>query len=64
MLNCQKCGGKLEVIETRQHPARREIYRRRACEVCGERVTTIESDAVQVRKTLQVFQIVRAAASL
>lgn len=62
MLNCQKCGGRLEVIETRQHPDRREIYRRRACEVCGARVTTCEADAAQVRESLRVLQIVRATA--
>lgn len=41
-LRCKQCGGdETSVIETRQHRA--GIYRRRACDRCGARHSTIEA---------------------
>lgn len=47
-MNCQKCGGKGDVVDSRPGPE--DVWRRRQCRACGRRWTTVEcanpSDAV------------------
>lgn len=40
-MNCQKCGGKGDVVDSRPQGA--DTWRRRQCRACGERWTTVES---------------------
>ena len=40
-MNCQKCGGKGDVVNSRPQGA--DTWRRRQCRICGERWTTVES---------------------
>lgn len=40
-MNCQKCGGKGDVVDSRPQGA--DTWRRRRCRGCGERWTTVES---------------------
>ena len=40
-MNCLKCGGKGDVVDSRPGPE--GTWRRRQCRACGERWTTVES---------------------
>jgi hypothetical protein len=40
-MQCMKCGGKGDVVDSRPQPE--GTWRRRQCRVCGERWTTVES---------------------
>lgn len=37
---CDKCGGTMTVIDTRDNG--RDVRRRRKCDVCGQRFSTVE----------------------
>lgn len=39
-MNCKSCGSKLKTIESRATPY--GVRRRHKCEVCGDRITTVE----------------------
>lgn len=41
---CPKCGGKLIVLDSRPDEKNNRVRRRKQCEQCGERITTIEFD--------------------
>lgn len=40
-MNCKKCGGKGDVVDSRPQGA--DVWRRRQCRACGESWTTVES---------------------
>ena len=42
-MNCPKCEGKTKVLESRLNPTKRiGVRRRRGCQSCGYRFTTVE----------------------
>ena len=45
VLKCSKCGGKTRLINVRNTPVG-NVRRRRECETCKERFTTLESITV------------------
>ena len=49
MVKCPKCSGKVRTVETRPKPDNTN-YRRKKCEVCGYRFSTVELTATDFAK--------------
>jgi transcriptional repressor NrdR len=69
-MNCPACGASTRVVATRLADSGATVRRRRACEACGQRVTTYEraeAERLWVRKrggARQRFDVVKLRASL
>jgi transcriptional repressor NrdR len=51
MFPCPKCKSKTDVIDSRINPEKK-IRRRRKCEKCGYRFSTVESIKIRAKKTI------------
>ena len=47
-MNCQRCGGKSRVMDSRQ-PIAAMVIRRRVCRECGYRWNTAETETGEIR---------------
>ena len=50
-MNCSKCGGGSHVVDSRTKEF--GVYRRRKCQVCGNRFTTTETDSERFKQLME-----------
>ena len=50
-MNCPRCGGGTYVVDSRTKEF--GVYRRRECRVCGNRISTTETDSESFRRLME-----------
>jgi len=50
-MKCPKCGGRIRTFDSRPRPDN-TVWRRKRCDACGYRFTTVELTTVELAKQI------------